>query len=529
MQVPGNPWRCALRGKARRRRGCGVWALCAVLVAAGVVASARSAIAGEKKNAPWVQFPLEALGIPAVSNVFLSSGSSMLTVHFLDSSHLFVTYSERTLVPRIAGDSPDHDDRVVAGEVVDLPSGHIDARTTWYMHDHGRYLWSLGGGRFLLRIGDQLYTMAPLANLGTAEPFERALFPSRQVRPSLVFVSPDGAIVTTETILDAPGEDGRTRVILGDTDTAEMAKSKTLIDFYRIEPDDRGKKESATARALPDVERAGSVQSPEPLLLPVNADGYLWAQEVDANVWATTFDGYSGKTIDLGKLASSCRPRLQMVSRSEFLAMTCQGGDDRIKVASYGLDGKETWEEQLGDFGAPTFVYAPEASRFAVSHTSVGDPTPVAGSNLPAEGPRQEVRVYQNASGDMLLKVECTPVFKTAENFDLAADGTMLVVVREGAIAVYKLPPLTKRDREDMAEVAKFAPPASLDPVVLRRLISPAERKRAEAAVTAPVSVPIPAAMSAVDSTSTGVRKPPTLLKPGEKPEFGSANEPQTN
>ena len=54
--------------------------------------------------------------------------------------------------------------------------------------------------------------------------------------------------------------------------------------------------------------------------------------------------------------------------------------------------------------------------------------------------------MYQNASGDLLLKVECSPVIKTAENFDLSADGSQLAVIRQGNIAIYKLPPLSQQD-----------------------------------------------------------------------------------
>jgi hypothetical protein len=138
---------------------------------------------------------------------------------------------------------------------------------------------------------------------------------------------------------------------------------------------------------------------------------------------------------------------------------------------------------------------------------------------LPPTTSHQELRVYQNASGDLLLKVACDPIFKTGENFDLSADGMEVAVVRGASIAVYKLPPPTKRDREDMAEVAKFAPPASLAMVDLKRL---AARPAAAAAVArAPVSgganeVGAPVASGEAEAK----RKPPTLLLPGEKAEF---------
>jgi hypothetical protein len=477
--------------------------------------------AAEKKPAPWVQVPLDSLGFPGVSSAFLGSGSSVLTVNFLDSSHLLVTYEMRKLVPRVERDPEDHEDRLVAGLVVDLPSGHVAARTEWHMHDHARYLWALGKGRFLLRIGNGLSTMAPLKGLEAGDAFGRTVFPGRQATPSLVEVSPDGGVMMVETVVETPTQGGR-KVLLGDADTAQAPASKAVIDFYRVKDDSGGQGFEVT--------KAGTVLSQSLFLLPLDADGYLWAEDEGNGVWGVTFDGFEGKTIDLGKIQSSCRPRMQMTSRSEFVAMTCQGSDDRIKLTSYGLDGVETWEEPVGNTGAPSFVFAPAAARFALSGSDASGVAAAGAAGQPEVGPRQEVRVYQNASGDLLLRLECTPAFRTAENFDLSADGMLAAVVRNGAIAVYKLPALTKRDRDDMAEVGAFAPPASLADVSLKRLVVPVKSVEAtrrpltqNAAVSGPGAVP-EAAVDLGSSAAASPRRPPTLLKPGEKPEFGTGN-----
>jgi hypothetical protein len=473
----------------------------------------------QKKPGPSTQLSLDSLGFPGVSNPFLNAGSSMLTVHFLDDNHLLVTYGLRTLVPRLPDDPVDHDDRMVAAEVVDLPSGHVAARTEWHMHDHARYLWKLANGRFLVRIGERLSTIAPLANLAAGDPFLRSVFPGEPMRPSLVFVSPDGGVVTLETVLEAPGEHDSKVVVLGDQDTAQEPAAKTVIAFYRLHS---GSKDAEGGEFT--VKAAGGVVSPEPLLLPIDADGSLWAEAVENGVWAVTFDGFGGKTINLGKVQSSCRPRLQMTSRSEFLMLTCQGADDRIKVASYGMDGHETWEEPVGDVGTPSFAFAPAAARFAISSIHVDAAPPSPDLTQTAAAPTQEIRVYQNASGDLLLRTECRPVFKTAENFDLSEDGSMAAVVRDGKIAIYKLPALSKKDTDDMAEVEKFAPPVSTENVALKRLTRPMKAAKADERAEEAASGAA-AALVTPPSASAGPRKRPTLLNPGEKPEFGSPNE----
>jgi hypothetical protein len=103
----------------------------------------------------------------------------------------------------------------------------------------------------------------------------------------------------------------------------------------------------------------------------------------------------------------------------------------------------------------------------------------------------------------------------------------LAVVVRNGSLVVYKLPPLSSRDREDIAAVSEFAPPAVTEgKVTLGRLTTPA--RAAPVVSTAPQSVA--AAQAQADAGLAPAppvkRNPPTLLNPGEKPEFGTANEP---
>jgi hypothetical protein len=101
---------------------------------------------------------------------------------------------------------------------------------------------------------------------------------------------------------------------------------------------------------------------------------------------------------------------------------------------------------------------------------------------------------------------------------------------------VYKLPSLGKRDKEDIAEVAKFAPAATTGAVRLALLVgpaaNPARRKlpvtealggKKGASPVPTVDVPTQTAGDAPANAAPG-RKPPTLLKPGEKPEFGKSN-----
>ena len=113
---------------------------------------------------PVLRIPLEPMGFQVLSQDFLLAGSSMLTVDFVDNDHLLITFGVRRLMKRDPNEPVDGDDRTVGAYLVELPSGKVLAQTEWRLHDRGKYLWSLGHGRFLLRVRDRLTTFAPMAD-----------------------------------------------------------------------------------------------------------------------------------------------------------------------------------------------------------------------------------------------------------------------------------------------------------------------------------------------------------------------------
>src|ERR1700758_4240865 len=123
------------------------------------------------KNEPSLRIPLEHFGFQPLPAQFLLNGSSMLTLHYVDDKHLLLTFVVHRLIPRLPDEPEDDQDRIVDAVLLELPSGRTLARTSWHLHDHAQYLWNLGHGHFLLRVRDTLTTFAPLANLGTRDPF----------------------------------------------------------------------------------------------------------------------------------------------------------------------------------------------------------------------------------------------------------------------------------------------------------------------------------------------------------------------
>jgi len=515
---------------------------------------ASSASAADKQPIPSVRISLAKLGFPGVSAGFLAVGASALTVNFVDDEHLLVTFGMRGLVKRVAGDPDTHEDREVAAELVEIPSGKIEARTEWHMHDHGRYLWPIGHGRFMLRIGGSLSTLTPLASLHK-EPFRRVAFPSRGLDVAIISASPEGGVLTVQSQLP-PQQRG-----VATWADAQAQQAGTLLDLYRVSG------EGTDASPL-TITSPHSVHSTRPMLFPIDEDGFLWTsnESRDPSDWTVSFHAFApaGKKnpVVVGDIHSTCQPRILIAGRSEYIALTCQGSDTRMKLATYGFDGHENWEEPMDVDSSIAFAFAPGAGRFAMSRIAESVPAVTAG-NLPSTQPtesRQEVRVYQTESGDLVLKAPTTPPIKTAENFDLSADGKFVALVRDAEILIYQLPAPSERDRKAAAEVAKFAPPPggnaelTLAGVVVReqpgetvagnapRVAAPVTTGAGGPAAGGPVAnvagasnptaadnaaqATVPVARTA--AASAPVRKPPTLLLPGEKAEFKDKKQKQT-
>ncbi len=468
----------------------------------GVLLSTASARA-EKPPVPTLRVPLAELGFPGYQMAMLHAGASIATVHLLDKTHVLVTFGLRSLVPRLPGDDEGDSDRLVAGEVIDLTTGKVLARTEWHLHDHGRYLWSAGQGLFVLRSGQELSLFAPLRGLATGTSFQRVALPHRPGIPQLIESSPDGRILTVQMQHPEETTDGAE----GDE---QPKRKRTTIEFYRLTVDQPERPVS--------LKPAGVVGAPGFLRLALDGDGYLWAEEDHRSVWSVSFNEYEGKPQSLAAVHSLCAPTLRLLSRSQFAAVSCRS-DQSPQLAVYGFDGHENWEEPFGEtLQAPTFLTAPTAGRFAFSrlYASSGSETNGSGGGAPLG---EEIRVYQSESGDLLLHVQCDPVARTAENFDLSTDGRTLAVLGSKTLDLYTLPELSARDLKDLAEIEGMRPPEAHGPVVLRRITRPIHEGAPEAEETAKGEEDVPAT-TAVEAA------PAAAAAPGTAPAAGSRNVP---
>ncbi len=469
------------------------------------------ASAPTKAQGPEKKIDLESIGFPGVSQAFLDAGGSMLTVHFVDSGHLLVTYAKRGLIPRIA-DPQEEGSRLVAAKLLDIASGKVLAETEWRLHDHSRYLWNLGQGRFLLRDRNFLSVFAPLATLPSGQPFQRIAMQHRAGDIRTIVVSEDNRLLTLETAAAAPAKPtDKTQ-----SENADTAESPVMLDFFRYSGDG-----SADSPII--FEKAGRVNAPQPVILPVDADGYLYTGHPGRDpLWPITFQPFEGKPIRLAPAESSCPPQLWIAGRGLALAISCRGATGHVKLLGLDYNEHELWEDSLPESSLPfTLVFAPSAFRVAMCRTESPSGPMVDGA--PAVTATQEMRVYQAQTGDLLLKVDASPVFRTVENFDLSSDGLHAAVVREGAIEIYRLKGVSGSDRADFEELAKFAPAPGTGPVRLTAIVTekgtPAGAAEGGAEGGQTDSKTESTRPDGSNSGDQPARKPPTLLNPGEKPE----------
>jgi hypothetical protein len=533
------------------------------MLAVWVAMSAGVGMAREPE--PPIHIPLEPMGYQSLVQDFLLAGSSMLTVDFVDKDHLLITFGVRRLMKREVDPPPDDDDRTVGAFLVELPSGKVLARTEWRMHDRLQYLWSLGHGRFLLRVRDHLTVIAPMQAVNRDDAFKEVPLLRIDRHIVAIFVSSDGDLLTIEST--KPVENSGQPANGPAAASTPTETTPVQSNFYRL----------IFTGGPPEELRivsAGAIRTRRAVALPMTTAGFLNVMEGGKGTYLFDFDEHAGKVHELLAFDTTCSPRATFVGHSEFVVFGCRGSEEKQDFAGFNLKGEEMWQQNFFEpYISPTFSFAPALGRFALGRTIVAgtfDPE-IA---LPASAvTAQEVRVYQTYNGKQLFRIDCSPVERAGHNFALSADGLQLAVIREttvehkatkdfdayvehsAAVEVYPLPPPSSKDQAAVRDAQAAAPPdtgARID-TALARLAAPASSADAAkgasgsvggAAVTDQNSVaPVPdtgqrgatgeatgtqsaagaeaggqaGSANAGDAAPDAPRKPPTLYGPDEK------------
>jgi hypothetical protein len=469
---------------------------------------------------PAQRVALAPIGFQTPLNQFMLAGSTMLTVDFVDPKHLLFTFSTKRLLKRLSECPPADQDRVVEAVFLELPSGKILARTSWRTHDHAQYLWNLGRGRFMLRIRDALSTFAPMVNLSKGDAFVQLPLLRTDRRIGGILLSPDADLMILETVDPRRSDDS-----LGDETKGD--DKPVQINFFRLISLNGGEI---------DLRPGGALRSRVPGRIPANAAGYIAILDQGRQRWGFDFRSYGGKVKELGGLDSTCMPSPMLVSRSEFVAFGCHLSHTPQILGAFNLRGEEMWEQNMTEsYVSPTFSYAPGSGRFALSRVLTRSSLVTSDSVTPEMFDGQIVVVYQTDSGRQLLRIDAAPIARAGQNYTLSPDGMSLAVIRNEAIEIYNLPPLTREEQKAVQLAEASAPQIDGDPSLLLssgEASAPAPGASAETPSSTsipPASTDSSAAGSAApepaSSTSQDASPPPAEAPRGAAGESSGANE----
>ena len=347
---------------------------------------------GARGPQPVSRILLEPLGFQPIASRYLLAGSSMLTVHYVDQTHLLLTYNAHRLIRRVPNDPPTDVDRNVDAVLLELPSGKVLARAEWQLHDHGQYLWNLGLGHFLLRTRDTLTTIAPMVNLARGGAFLQRPFLNPQRHVVAVLLSVDAKFLTVESTepLPVPSSDDP-KVSVG-VEQRIPPQTNVELHFYRLDVSTK-----SDGKVVPQY--AGIAHTRRPVELPLNGVGFLNAVDQGHQTWAFDFRSHDGKTLPLALYDSTCRPVASFISSGEFIALGCHGGTVRQQLAAFNLRGDAMWIQTLGgSYLAPHMEYAPVTGRFALERINLLGAAILTDELVPAQLTGQSVDVIHRQS-----------------------------------------------------------------------------------------------------------------------------------
>ncbi len=351
------------------------------------------------------------------------SSKSFSTLDFIDDQHLLFTFHRSRLLRRDdEADKPEHSDQIIQAVTLRLPQGQVEASEEWRMHDRSRYLWPVGGGKFLVRQGNAYGLTDAGLQLSPYVQVSTPVFATE--------VSPDGRILVIEHEFEKHTAEQHKR---------GLAQAEKFGDAAPPEDTQVTLMETASRRVL------GALHIESPVLIPVTGNGYVGiVRDKGEDQFLVNFVPFEGKSILLGKVASTCTPHENFVNPKELVIESCGPKSSDTYLDAWTTEGKKLWNGMReGHFVWPTLAYAATGARFAVGLLHVTHTINLADSLNDEDVREQVVQVYDAATGALLFSTTASPVSTAGQNFALSADGERLAVLRQGAIEIYKVPAAT--------------------------------------------------------------------------------------
>ena len=426
---------------------------------------------------PTTRINLLPLGFARLSAGARQSGGSNLSLDFLDSHHVLLTFNPKKLFKRLPDCPPTHADRLIHSVVLEVPSGKVVKETDWYLHDLRRYAWNLGSGRLLLRRLNRLYAVNP--NLE-----EKLIFDSPKDL-LWVTVTPDGKQIIVET---SAGTGTANDPTVGKLKDDANKKERVQLSFL----------DSNTLLPQRTIEVRGRIK------LEATSAGFADVRHQGISNWLVSF----GSTY-ITRVKSRPVPDLLYSSANTVLVGRCSVSRPGYNLSAFTVTGTFLWRQHWDQCRFSSVVRDSEdGSRFAA-----GTVTPRARANADSsqqtesaeEGLVQHVQVLDTATGNSVLSLTFAPAVLDGQNFSLSPEGNFLALVAGDELDFYTLPEMLAEDRARSVAVKADAPSLNVPP-------AQANKPQEEPIYAAAADVDVSEAQPANDTASPN----PPAAKPAD-------------
>jgi hypothetical protein len=365
------------------------------------------------------RIPVAPLGYRPPGQLYMLTRISSSSLDFIDSTRLLFTFHTAKLMKRERDAAWSDDDQMIHAEVLDLPGGQVDAAADWRMHDRSRYIWPLGGGRFLVRQGNDYSTVDASLTLKQ--------WLSSPTGVLATEVSPDGKLLVTEDEYERHTPEEHQKLVEEANASGVAPPSEdALINLVDVD----------TKTVL------GRIRVEMPAVVPIVRSGYLVHEESkDASGYLIEFFPFGGKEVTLGSVRSTCQPRETFLNDQTAMIESCGPNTTDTFLDTWTIDGKRLWSGRRDGHALwPTFALAQDGRRFAIGLLRVMHEINLDDSLDDENVKEQVVQVFDVATGALLVSVTASPILSAGQNFALSSDGNHLAVLHDGAIEVYAVP-----------------------------------------------------------------------------------------
>lgn len=375
---------------------------------------------------PTLTIPAEPLGFAAPGPFYLGMRNALVSLDFLDEDRLLFTFHVPGLLHRAAGSPADPEGiREIRALVLGLPQGNVEAEQVWTVHDRDRYLYSLSGGKFLIRDRNQLM-------LGDD---------SLQLKPWLKFPGPVLWVEldpSRQYLVTGSSEPLNSKNAPGTVDSPPTAGAAITADTPSGIPIQKNLVLRVIRRATGQVMLVSHIA--EELHLPIGDGGYLESAHTKDLSWNIDFDHFTGGSDLAGTVDSVCTPFLHFLSPEEYMAEACGStGDPRLYA--FTTKGRRLWQNfDPGPEAWPVTVTNANGLRFARETLIVDHAINASMPLSPDDIKGQDVQVVDAATGKLVLRAAASPIFDAGGNVALSPSGRRAAILMDGNIQIFDLP-----------------------------------------------------------------------------------------